>query len=587
MATFLSSPLSPGARPTPGERRLADRFSDLLEDDYLCWYNVPVGPKHQHPDFVLLHPGRGLLILEVKDWKLDTIKDANPMSFLLDDGAGHKHVANPLEQVRAYAHAVTNVLERDRQLTHPPGDPYAGKLAFPYGYGVVLTNITRRQFETSGLDQVMPAHLVLCKDEMTESADAEGFQKRLWDMFNVRFASKLTLPQVDRIRGLLFPEIRVSQPGLLPGTADPDLRVLDLKQEAVARSLGEGHRVIHGVAGSGKTLILAYRCQHLARTVAKPILVLVYNKALAAWLQSQMVERGLSDRVVVRNFHGWCSDLLTLYHVPQPTSTGEAFFGDMVEAVIAGVDRGQIPRAQYGALLIDEGHDFESAWLKLAVQMLDPESNSLLLLYDDAQSINIRHRSRNFRTNYRNTDEILSCAREFARDILTPVDADDDGVPSLMPELGGRSGPRPAFRALPSTDAEAACIAAQALRLHARGIAWREIGVFYTAPFVGEAVMSALDRAGVPVAWLKDAKSKQFDPASDSVKLMTVQSCKGLQYRVAIVAGAGFLPYRSEPDDARLLYVAMTRATHELIVTTSKSSVFSERLKVLCQPLAA
>jgi len=53
--------------------------------------------------------------------------------------------------------------------------------------------------------------------------------------------------------------------------------------------------------------------------------VLVYNKALTAWLQSQMVERGLSDRVVVRNFHGWCSDLLTLYHVPKPTSTGEAF----------------------------------------------------------------------------------------------------------------------------------------------------------------------------------------------------------------------------------------------------------------------
>ena len=71
MATFLSSPLVSGAQSTSGERRLAERFSDLLEDDYLCWYDVPVGPRHQHPDFILLHPGRGLLILEVKDWKLD------------------------------------------------------------------------------------------------------------------------------------------------------------------------------------------------------------------------------------------------------------------------------------------------------------------------------------------------------------------------------------------------------------------------------------------------------------------------------------------------------------------------------------
>jgi superfamily I DNA and RNA helicase len=34
---------------------------------------------------------------------------------------------------------------------------------------------------------------------------------------------------------------------------------MDMEQEKLARNLGEGHRIIHGVAGSGKTLILAYR----------------------------------------------------------------------------------------------------------------------------------------------------------------------------------------------------------------------------------------------------------------------------------------------------------------------------------------
>ena len=39
----------------------------------------------------------------------------------------------------------------------------------------------------------------------------------------------------------------------------PDIvRVMDLQQEQLARSMGEGHRVIHGVAGSGKTMILGY-----------------------------------------------------------------------------------------------------------------------------------------------------------------------------------------------------------------------------------------------------------------------------------------------------------------------------------------
>jgi superfamily I DNA and RNA helicase len=52
---------------------------------------------------------------------------------------------------------------------------------------------------------------------------------------------------------------------------------MDLQQEILARNFGEGHRVIHGVAGSGKTLILAYRCQYLAQQQPKPILVLCFN----------------------------------------------------------------------------------------------------------------------------------------------------------------------------------------------------------------------------------------------------------------------------------------------------------------------
>jgi hypothetical protein len=60
---------------------------------------------------------------------------------------------------------------------------------------------------------------------------------------------------------------------------------------------------------------------------------------------------------------------------------------DMVQRVITGVDRRQIPSGQYQAVLIDEGHDFAPEWLKLVVQMVDPATNSLLVLYDDAQSI--------------------------------------------------------------------------------------------------------------------------------------------------------------------------------------------------------
>src|SRR5688500_10853005 len=100
----------------------------------------------------------------------------------------------------------------------------------------------------------------------------------------------VTLPQIDRIRWHLFPEIRVTQGSLLPeqdeaGSAPDLVRVMDLAQEQLARSLGEGHRVIHGVAGSGKTMILGYRAAWLAQALGQPILVLCFNVALAAKLR--------------------------------------------------------------------------------------------------------------------------------------------------------------------------------------------------------------------------------------------------------------------------------------------------------------
>lgn len=52
---------------------MAERLEQKLDDDYLLWYDVPVGPKYSHPDFVVMHPRRGLLVLEIKDWRLATI----------------------------------------------------------------------------------------------------------------------------------------------------------------------------------------------------------------------------------------------------------------------------------------------------------------------------------------------------------------------------------------------------------------------------------------------------------------------------------------------------------------------------------
>lgn len=81
MAILIPSYSSCTSRMTSGERRLAQRLEAKLDDEYLVWYDVPVGFKCLHPDFILLHPSRGLFVLEVKDWKLETIASVNPDTF--------------------------------------------------------------------------------------------------------------------------------------------------------------------------------------------------------------------------------------------------------------------------------------------------------------------------------------------------------------------------------------------------------------------------------------------------------------------------------------------------------------------------
>ena len=406
MAVLIPSIGSCAARMTSGERRFAQRLEAKLEDDYLCWYDVAIGPANAHPDFVILHPRRGLLILEVKDWKLDTVESVTKDNVMLHAAQGMVSVQNPLEQARNYTHAVVDALSTDAQLVLASGS-HQGKLTFPWSYGLVLAGITRLQFDKAALGDVWPAHRVICQDEMTESADVEGFQERLWQMFSLRFPGRLTLPQIDRIRWHMFPEIRLPvQAGLFDEPAEARretaaadlLRIMDLQQEQLARSLGEGHRVIHGVAGSGKTLILGYRAEQLAKICARPVLVLCFNKMLQQRLAGQMREKKLGSKVDVRSFHSWCASQLRAFHVDQPAKDGddEAFFAAMVQLVIDAVERGRIPRAQYDAVLIDEGHDFRPEWLKLVTQMVNPDTRSLLLLYDDAQTIYERRKKREF-----------------------------------------------------------------------------------------------------------------------------------------------------------------------------------------------
>ena len=334
----------------------------------------------------------------------------------------------------------------------------------------------------------------------------------------------------------------------------------------------------------------------------QPILVLCFNVPLAARLRQMLDAKGLQDQVVVRHFHGWCDDLLRSHQIPKPSWNqfpGDAYLEELVARVVRSIEAGHIPAGQYGAVMVDEAHDFQPDWLKLVVQMVDPATNSLLILYDDAQTLYGRKRKQkiNFKQvgiqaqgrttvlklNYRNTAEVLGVAYEFAKAFFGATGTANEDEPMLVqPQSAGRHGAKPTLTRFSSFQHETEGLVDRIRLLQGWGLDWNQIAVVYRSKFMGERIYQHLQQAQIPVEWIsRDRDSRHYNPTELSVKLITMHSSKGLEFPVVFIPGLGFLPSSHSPpeEEARLLYVAMIRAIDRLVLSCDRSSDFVTRIE--------
>ncbi len=605
----------------PGERLVMEQLRRCLPDECVVWHDIPVGPLQRQPDFVIFHPERGLLVLEVKHWKPGSIRQASLSRVILQDG----NSPHPMKQAHECALQAMSPIQRDAQLKQASG-PYEGHCAVPYGWGAVMSRMAEDDAAAAKLQDIFPASHTLFRPDLADSVPPAAFCERLWSLLDKGFAARLSARQQERVRWLIFPEVRVTnwsaaQKAAVEAAgqfAIPDLmQVMDLNQEQAARSLGEGHRVIHGVAGSGKTMILVFRAQHLAQrnTTGRPILVLCYNRPLAGRIEHQLAGRGITpEQVQVSTFHGWCSRMLNEYGIPKPRRLpdGNPDYEALVHAVEQGMNKGQIPKGAYAAVLIDEAHDFEAAWLRMAAQLPD-EAQSLLVLYDDAQSIYRRSgkrppsfikmgiqaqgRTSILRLNYRNTAEILALSMLCAGDLLDEAEESDTRMPCIHPGSAGRRGPLPHLLRFATGREEAQGLAARIHELVQSGVPAQDIAVLCREKRNWELLKTALRQRGIEAEVYVSGsisgsasshasgsaaqKKNQLDWNAPSVKLLTMHAAKGLEFPHVFLMRLDLLPAQAaaEEDEWRLLYVAMTRATEQLTLSCAGDSPAVSRVQ--------
>ena len=616
MATIIPSRLP--ATASRGERNVHQLLSRLPED-CVVYYEPNINGRH--PDFVVIIPRFGVLVIEVKGWYAANIRKIDAESVLLERDGRDVREKHPEKQVREYLFALMGIAREhswSQSLLHRDGE-YEGKFRFPFAPLVVLSNITKSSLSDNGIDlqnwdRLFPGDRTICRDQVEYLGSLSGetlveslrpFIHPFWPFPN------LGEQEVKVLRAVIHPEILLGD-GVSIAKLASELRsiddqgdviqVLDMQQEEHAQALGDGHRIVYGVAGSGKTVLLLARAKRLAQTGKERILVTCFNRTLAAWMAGELRD---FPCITVRHFHSLASGCGHKF-VWGRTRDDEQWGTDFLELLTNDPDC----LVKYDAVLVDEAQDFEPSWFRcLLAAMNDPEDGDLLIVADGCQSLygrrkiswsqlGIKARGRtisgNFQLdrNYRNSREIIALAESFACSIGEPDDLDAiQSVRVNMTHCERGTGASPTLIECSSREDELLEIErliAQLLDGIWQGrpigkLAPHEIAILYPRASDPEKRMlreftKRLNQT-VPTTWLCSSSNSRDQAGDGSLKIQTIHSAKGLQYRAVIILWVDKMPKVTEPrekylDERRLLYVGMTRAISFLAMTASARSSF-------------
>lgn len=193
--------------------------------------------------------------------------------------------------------------------------------------------------------------------------------------------------------------------------------------------------------------------------------------------------------------------------------------------------------------------------------------------------INAQGRSRILKINYRNTAEALDIAYRFVEDYLDTKASHED-IPLVRPEVGLRHGRTPQIKRFDSLDEELEALAGWFKRRHeSQRLPFTSMAVLCRFNNQIDKVCEAFRGFDVPARPL-GSNTTGNQTLNDAVQVLTMHASKGLEFNSVAIPDLGCMPYKNadEADEGRVLYVAMTRATHELLLSFHTDSPFSKKL---------
>ncbi|WP_259740167.1 NERD domain-containing protein [Pseudomonas brassicacearum] len=343
----------PRGTESKGERDLYTIFKAELPDDYIVIHSLPwlssavkkVDPQAKPTgeiDFLIIHPEKGLLVLEVKSGEYG-VKN-NRFVHL------HKQYSiDPIGQTRKNVHGIAKWLGSDPLLRLRigygfvfPDSDFAGKPTTPGMYDTTSTPAQPLYIDHREMLNVTK-HVV----------DLMDYWKTTLGNFDLGEA------RVARLIEFLTPEIdgRRGWASRIFFDNKDWLQLTEEQSTVVTRVLKNQTSLVTGWPGTGKTLIVIETARRLA-SQKKKVLVVSFNNKLTEYVRTQLVD---SEGCDVVTWHGLCGQARNTLGRTSEAGKEDEWYRQQCELDLKdAIDQGRM--VGYSALLVDESQALLPSW---------------------------------------------------------------------------------------------------------------------------------------------------------------------------------------------------------------------------------
>ena len=391
--------------PTEGELFLLNYLEEYFEPDAEVYFQPCF--NGERPDVVVIKKGVGVIIVEVKDWGLASYNvDIKNQWRLAKNNALLK---SPFAQAFSYK---KNLFE-----VHTNGllDKSMASETF---YGLIKVYVYFHNATKSEFSAFYEPALCELRDELDANQKSyreqkigyESYEKKRLYLANrkkqlerdvgslavtrdslkkISFAGGKKNPQFED--GVYAELMRLLQPPF--HYANEGKPILYTKPQARLSESVEGARAkVCGVAGSGKTSVLAKRAVSAHKRHGEPVLILTFNLTLRMFIRDKIseVREDFSWGVFhILNYHKFMSAALSGagidMKIPEGLVDTSAYLEEHYYSNEAVLDNYAAER--YKTILIDEAQDYKPEWQRIIRKHFLSEEGEMVLFADEKQNI--------------------------------------------------------------------------------------------------------------------------------------------------------------------------------------------------------